>query len=299
MNLVAKYFPLATAQMLSSFELSTTRTLLVCVFVTLLSNVAVAERWTTLAPPPVAASGATTTVLSDGRILRAGGRSLADSNPLALAYVYNPSTNQWASVGSMLTARYQHAATLLSSGRVLITGGIENQEAEIFDPSTMAWTRVAPMMDARYSHQLTLLNDGTVLLTGGLVFLRPEPTAAQLYDERTNSWRDAGRNTATGRSAAVRLASGDVLVTGGEGTSASGLYVSELYSVATNTWNTTSPLQVARLDHKMVLLPDGSVLAVGGTNFMTILDSVEKFDPTPETGHRLRTLSLRVLVTHW
>ena len=266
--------------MLISFNLGTTRKLFTCFFITLLSNVVVAERWTTLAPPPVAASSATTTVLSDGRILRAGGRSLADSNPLALAYVYNPSTNQWTSVGSMLTARYYHAATLLSSGRVLVTGGIENREAEIFDPSTMAWTRVAPMTDARYSHQLTLLNDGAVLLTGGLVFLRSEPTTAQLYDERTNSWRDAGRNAATGRSAAVRLASGDVLVTGGEGTSASGLYVSELYSVATNTWNTTSPLQTARLDHKMVLLPDGSVLAVGGTNFVTTLDSVEKFDPS-------------------
>ena len=38
--------------------------------------------------------------------------------------MYDPAANSWSSTpGNLTTARYYHTATLLSSGKVLITGG--------------------------------------------------------------------------------------------------------------------------------------------------------------------------------
>jgi hypothetical protein len=73
--------------------------------------------------------GATATRLKDGRVLIAGGRSVANddealtANAVAGAYLLDPSTGQLSPTGSMTTARERHTATLLADGRVLIAGG--------------------------------------------------------------------------------------------------------------------------------------------------------------------------------
>ena len=70
----------------------------------------------------------------------------------------------------------EHTATLLSDGRVLVTGGqsagdgndnFVEKAAEIYDPGTGTWTLVDSMSRARYGHTATLLPDGTVLIAGG------------------------------------------------------------------------------------------------------------------------------------
>lgn len=66
----------------------------------------------------------TATLLTNGEVLVAGG----DDNNLAPPYVasselYNPATGKWSTTGSLNTARYNHTATLLSNGQVLIIGG--------------------------------------------------------------------------------------------------------------------------------------------------------------------------------
>jgi N-acetylneuraminic acid mutarotase len=70
------------------------------------------------------------TLLPDGRVLAAGGSRALDyswNDPSAIlnsVEIYDPASNTWTSVAGLQRARADHTATLLSDGRVLITGGV-------------------------------------------------------------------------------------------------------------------------------------------------------------------------------
>jgi len=88
----------------------------------------------------------TATPLSDGRVLIVGGLGAATNGNqpiLATAELFEPKTGQFSNTGSMASSRYEHAATMLLDGRVLITGGSDNSgtltSAEVYDPKTGAF----------------------------------------------------------------------------------------------------------------------------------------------------------------
>src|SRR5246127_443400 len=68
-----------------------------------------------------ARSGATATLMADGRILIVGGKD-GNGNALETAEVLNLD-GTITPVPSMLTQRYGHSAILLNDGTVLVTGG--------------------------------------------------------------------------------------------------------------------------------------------------------------------------------
>src|SRR5690349_19520960 len=67
----------------------------------------------------------TATLLADGRVLVAGGESGNDNTWKAgeTAEVWDPKTGAWTSAGKLVERRYDHSATLLADGRVLVAGG--------------------------------------------------------------------------------------------------------------------------------------------------------------------------------
>jgi hypothetical protein len=71
-------------------------------------------------------------------VLIAGGID-SSGTALSTSEVFDLSTNSFTAVGSMHSARFNHAAAILPSGKVLITGGEDGSgnalnTAEIFDP---------------------------------------------------------------------------------------------------------------------------------------------------------------------
>jgi hypothetical protein len=70
-----------------------------------------------------------TATLFHGKVLVAGGiaggspGSPANGVMLASAELFDPASETWSSVASLITGRVQHTATLLPNGTVLVTGG--------------------------------------------------------------------------------------------------------------------------------------------------------------------------------
>jgi len=97
----------------------------------------------------LARSGHTATVLSDGKILIAGGEATGS------AEIFDPATQTFSLVsGHLNTPRQYHSAVLLNSGKVLIAGGVVGtnttlSSAEIYDPQTQMFTPASgPMQTA-------------------------------------------------------------------------------------------------------------------------------------------------------
>jgi hypothetical protein len=178
----------------------------------------------------------------------------------------------------MSTARYNHTATLLGNGNVLVAGGIGVSNnylssAEIKSPG-VGWVNTGALAVPRYSHTSTLLPNGKVLVAGGRG-TGGELASTEVYDPNTGSWSPSGV-IVTGRRnhSATLLNTGKVLVAGGYG-STGDLASSEIYNPATGTWTPTGTLNTPRNGHATCLLGDGRVLVTGGYG----KNSAEIYDP--------------------
>ena len=111
------------------------------------------------------------TVLNDGRVLVAGGRTggyNGNFTDLSTAEVYDPAAGVFTYTGPMSAARFWHTATLLNGGRVLMSGGYDSPNtADIYDPRSGAFTAMGALTHVRYQHTATLLTSGQVLIAGG------------------------------------------------------------------------------------------------------------------------------------
>ncbi len=253
-------------------------------------------RWTVTGRMTAARAGITAILLPGGRVLVAGGATgTAGLGPvLRSAELYDPRTGQWTSTGRMTTERYNYAATLLPSGRVLVSGGVNTAgttltSAEVYDPATGRWTMTGGMRDARAGHTAALLPTGQVLVVGGATGVFGAGAvlrSAELYDPRNGRWTATGAMaTARADHTATLLASGQVLVAGGEAGQSDGSGVvasAELYTPRTGRWSATSPMAHSRYNHAATRLPDGRVLVTGGQEESVAghaLDSAEIYDP--------------------
>src|SRR5258706_13427706 len=116
---------------------------------------------------------------------------------------------------------------------------------------------------------VTPLGNTTFLVTGG----RTEDGAAYLYDYLTSLFTETdSMHEPRAFGSAVRLASGDVLVTGGGTTDHTGLDASpypvtataEIYELKNKQFRLTRSMRTARDGHTSTLLGDRTVLIVGG-----------------------------------
>jgi hypothetical protein len=132
----------------------------------------------------------TATLMHDGRVLVASGDNPYDDYGGAngTAEIYDPGTATWSNTGSLHVIRDSHTATLLPSGKVLVTGGVHfsaETSAELYDPASGTWAPSDGLRIPRFfGHTATLLSDGRSWLQPARA--RRPPTAldsAELYDD--------------------------------------------------------------------------------------------------------------------
>jgi hypothetical protein len=159
-------------------------------------------------------------LLSDGRVLVApddptGGQGTVAEHP----QIYDPKTTRFTSTDRFFsTGTSAYTATLLESGKVLVTGGsqcdpycVPTKTAELLDPATGHVTSTGEMWDGRNMHVAVRLRDGRVLVAGG-----DRRASAEIYDPTKGTFSRTGE-MAVARAGAMAflLPGGQVLIVGG------------------------------------------------------------------------------------
>ncbi|MBN9687411.1 MULTISPECIES: Kelch repeat-containing protein [unclassified Corallococcus] len=142
----------------------------------------------------------------------------------------------------MAVARAQHTATLLPTGKVLVTGGADvNGNAlgslEVFDAATGVWGPLLTLNKARSHHTVTLLPSGKLIIVGGRGTSGRVVSAVEHHDSATGDrpYVSGNLNQARSNHTATLLPSGKVLVVGG-GDGQGATTSVEVHDPRANTW---------------------------------------------------------------
>jgi len=252
----------------------------------------------------------TATLLPGGKVLVAGGcetyGGLIKScmTVTASAELYNPATRIWTKTGQMKTARMGHTATLLPSGKVLVSGGCtepnssgfykctkSTSQAELYDPARGKWSTTGPMAFSRTVHSATLIpagppsacapNCGKVLVVGNSLetFNGFTTVAAELYDSNSGTWAQTGtppeQPACCFVSTALLKDQRALMINQALGSTA-------IFNPKDGAWAEAAADAIARGAVGVSVLKDGSVLVSGGftqDGNGAGSPSAERFDP--------------------
>jgi N-acetylneuraminic acid mutarotase len=210
----------------------------------------------------------------------------------------------WAFTRFMSVPRAYHTATMLPTGKVLVAGGVSDNNmtlasAELYDPVTALWSPTGAMTSPRGGHVAIPLANGKVLALGGGI------TFAEVYDPASGTWSAVRQPTGPYRYAfsATLLQSGKVLVAGGRDGNSEMIFASaEVYDPVADMWTPAGSLTTPRYGHSAAMLANGKLLIVGGFDGFgddffgpSPIASAEVFDPVANawsvTQSALQTLA--------
>ncbi len=223
------------------------------------------------------------TVLPNGQVMVTGGTvvgshtGVVNNRGTTSTMLFDPGTSTWATGQDMYYARWYPSSIELTDGTALelsgmnATGTMVQTVLESYDYTTGYWTALPASADipsiSNYPYpRLSLLPSGNVLLSS------PSSQTYQ-FNPTTNAWAFVAANNY-----GDRFFSSHVLLPGQEQVMVAGGTSSKLYGggTATNTaeiidmsatnpvWTYTGAMTYARYNENLVLLADGTVLAVGG-----------------------------------
>jgi Galactose oxidase, central domain len=229
-------------------------------------------------------SGHTLTLLHTGEVLLVGGLdyTLTQAGEAMVGTVGSPTNVSWStvasSVGEALTERFNHTATLLADGGVLIVGGTSPFNGTQRVPGYLNFTLDGGFewVDAGMTQPILAQHSATRRWSGSggdiLIFgdpadnTRPGYSIGRAAGFPTTSVGRPGFGAYAGHSA-VLLNSGDVELGGGSGSAGTQLSQVVRYRHPDAGWAPApTPFAGPRFEHTATLLMDGKVLVVGAVD---------------------------------
>lgn len=223
------------------------------------------------------------TILENGNVMATGGNTSGMCDHTASGcgtqnvMLFNPTTSSWATGQNMINARWYPSTVELASGMELELSGTNSTgqwvqtQLESYNYRSNKWTALPasanlPSAIAQVYPRLTLLSTGNV-------FVSSPAAEAYQFNPISNKW-----SAVAPVNFGARYFAPHVLLPGGTKIMVAGGSPSKLNggSTATNTaeiidmsaikptWSYTGSMSNARYNENLVLLADGTVLAVGG-----------------------------------
>ena len=251
--------------------------------------------------------GHSTVLLPDGSLVLMGGYD--GENRLNDVWRSTDQGATWTplTAAAEWTARRYHASAVLPDGSIVLVGGDDDEAGYKNDvwrstDKGATWTQqtAAALWTDRCFHTIGVLSDGSILLMGGLssnftlwndVWRSTNQGANWTLLVNHAEWRARGNHTT------VLLQDGSIVLMGGYGFIDDDS-VGKLRDVwrSTNqgaTWvqmNASAPW-AAREGHTSVVLPDGSILLMGGSSSASYLNDVWRSKDYGATWAQLATAS--------
>ncbi|MBK8923739.1 MAG: DUF1929 domain-containing protein [Saprospirales bacterium] len=203
-------------------------------------------------------------------------------------FVFDPALDDTLTIPGDMQVQGCAASKLLWNNKVIMAGGTDQEiygpgtrKIKQFDLAAQTWQSLPLMLDYRWYPSMTQLADGRLLIVGGGGLNNPvRVKTSELYDPiaGTTEWADT---VAIGmeQSPILTLYSGKVLMT---------FRPPQLFDPVTEQWDLAADfVQGNRMpngdhvDHELVHLPEGDVIAIGFKPFPTGSGGklVERYDP--------------------
>ncbi len=269
----------------------------------------------------------TATAIKSGVLVAGGGLLenptgiLVPSSSLDTAEIFSPTTGRFVPTRqTMVRSRVGQAASMLSDGRVLITGGADLTRqifatSELYNPGSGSFSCIGgttgrdcanSMHDFRFSQTATSLQGNShVLVAGGSD--GDTLATAEVYNSSSKTYTCVGGVSPTPplcndsmvvpriNHSAVLLLNGQVLVAGGDDGTGKVTATAELFNPATGAFAATGSMTTARDEFAMAVFPSGplsgQVLVTGGSDVAgNFLASAELYNPA--TGKFTATASM-------
>ena len=212
-------------------------------------------------------------MLADGRVFVIGGHNGGEIG-IPDTFMFDSATRAWSRAPYMQFSRWYPSATRLGDGRVVtlsgqLVPGSWADQPEIFDPRNGQWTtmpgiQTGNMHDSEYPLPF-LLPDGRLYVISAVLgqshFMSISPAA----------W-SAPTATPMRNGSAAMYRPGKLLMTGGGVYGSSNSLPTAVVTDQTagdTGWRTVAPMAYGRYQHNLVVLADGTVLAVGGSTIVT------------------------------
>lgn len=234
-------------------------------------------------PPEARMDGRTITDV-DGAGIVLGGFDPKTTQPIPDVERFDPQTGALTTLATLTPRKGAVAASLGVGGdtRIALIGGMDPATGagaafvELIEPDAPISRRVERIDDAQMARiglTATALTDGRVIAIGGLDGTTPSAAVDEIsIDSGTAAIRVLRALLGTPRSSHTATRLGDdvgaaVLVAGGLDATGAVVKPAELFKPLSESFSMTLyAMNTPRFDHKAVLMPDGSVLIIGGIN---------------------------------